>query len=178
MFSFKNLNSGFPTPLLLLLVLFLHCAPEVPGGEFAWASSNDQDLEELEKALLIEQNYRVSRTQLYFYDHETIWCVYHMESGNYNRNGEYTIALFEKNNTPNPVEIELREARLEIDQKRAFLRQKYGPLKPGTYLLKVALNSNVFDEIQFHIIPPDGPAAAREWKDNEEEKDEIVRYSS
>ena len=38
-----------------------------------------------------------------------------------------------------------------------YIRQFYENLDPGRYLLKIAYDSQVVDQVEFTVIPPEGP---------------------
>ena len=169
--------------LFLILTVFLGgaCGGRIEG-HFGWSSTDDRGLEEPRKSLLTERVYRLGRKQLYFYNYETIWWVYNFREGSPKPGELVAAALYENNNTPTPVEVDLRQIPAEEDGSLVFIRQQYDPLPPGRYLLKIAIESKVVDQVGFEIVPPGGPAAMGGNEEPEsnsgEEQDEILRYSS
>lgn len=167
-------------PLFLLLGA-LACQSEF-RGEFAWAASDDREIREPELSLLSTESYRLGRRRLYFFDYETIRWVYRLESGRLGPKENLVVALYEAKNTPTPVELDLREVAVEMQEGLPVIRQAFDPLPAGRYLVKIAHRAKVFDEVMFEVVPPDGPGAV-EHQDDEEERpeeqaDDILRYSS
>ncbi|MCB1320519.1 MAG: hypothetical protein KDK34_09720 [Leptospiraceae bacterium] len=170
--------------LILACVALPGCEPEVHGS-FAWSSTDDRDVMEPERSLLVETEFRIQRERLYFYDYETIWWVYQIQSGYYDEN-EFLAALYENNLTPDPVLVDLRRVELLEDGCCDYIRQFYEELPPGRYLLNIAHQSNVVDSVEFQVIPPEGPAMIHgndfenldDEPDQGAEVDELLRFSS
>lgn len=181
--SFRILKSGsaFSCAVPLLMILLLAGCSLNVKGQFGWSSTDDRGMVEPEKGLLVESEYRLGREHLYFYDYETVWWIYKIEHGFYDRT-KFIAALYEKNIAPEPVEIDLRPVNVEKEESGfTYIRQYYDPLRPGNYVLKIAHKSIIVDEVEFHIVPPGGPAALGEEDEAEAEEsqpDEILRYSS
>jgi len=84
------------------------------------------------------------------------------------------------------VEVDLREIPLEKNENFVYIRQQYDPLKPGRYLLKIAHDSAVIDQVEFQVTPPGGPGARsgsripeeEEKRPEDGEEDPITKYSS
>lgn len=165
---------------LLLLVAFSACRLNQISGEFGWSGADDRDLKEPEKSLLVETEFRFGRQRLYFFDYQTIWWIYELEKTPpmVDRNS-FLAALYELKNTPDPVEVDLRSVSLDRREgEKPRIRQYYEPLRPGKYLLKLAYKSQVFDQVEFDVVPPGGPAALVHNGDEETvEEDPILRFS-
>ncbi|MCR9141182.1 MAG: hypothetical protein NXI24_02950 [bacterium] len=148
----------------LLLAVALACALVFGGacnrevrGTFAWASNDDRGIQEPERSLLLATEFRIGREDLYFFDYESIWWIYQIQGGSYEANG-FLAALYENNLTPDPVEVDLRRVPIQRDGCCDYIRQYYEDLAPGRYLLKIAHNSQVVDQVEFYVVPPEGPA--------------------
>lgn len=184
--------------------LFVLMQPACSGnihGSFAWAGNDDRGIEEPERSLLLTTEFRIGRDDLFFFDYETIWWIYQIRSGSYDESG-FLAALYENNLTPDPVEVDLRRVPIQRDGCCDYIRQFYENLDPGRYLLKIAYDSQVVDQVEFTVIPPEGPGgidaerARRQGTEdlsgddfddeygpgdanrNEIETDDILRYSS
>lgn len=164
--------------LFVLLVTFLGGCSSRIKGEFGWSSVDDRGIEEPELGLLVENRYRIAREQIYFYDYESIWWIYLIDSGSYDRD-EFLAALYLNNMTPDPVEVDLRHVTVQrTGFNDGFIRQKYDPLDPGNYVLKIAYKSDVIDQVEFTVEKMEGlsdydPLRAEEFVP----EDEIIRYS-
>lgn len=172
-------RSAFLLLSAFLAFSFTGCSLAI-RGQFGWSSTDDRGLVEPEKSLLMESEFKLTRQNLYFYDYETIWWIYRIEGGLYDKTA-FLAALYENNVAPEPVEIDLRPVSLQKTGESSFIRQYYDPLKPGNYILKIAHKSVVIDQVEFHIVPPGGPrdlGAEEEENLEETEPDEIIRYSS
>ncbi len=148
-------------------------------GEFGWASTDDRGIVEPELSLLQETEFRLARENLYFFDYETIWWVYEIRGGPYDA-ASFLAALYEDNNTPEPVERDLRRVLVREGSGGEYIRQYYEPLEPGQYLLKIAHESVVIDQVRFNVVPPGGPREMGEDSEefeNDSGTDEILLYS-
>ncbi|MCB1175368.1 MAG: hypothetical protein KDK39_17470 [Leptospiraceae bacterium] len=170
-------------PLLLVLSLTA-CDSASLSGDFGWARVDDRGIEDPERSLLIATEFRLQRENLYFYDYETIWWTYQIKGSYYNKD-EFLAALYENNNTPAPVLYDLRRLQLARNDCCDMIRQKYADLRTGRYLLKIAYKSAVFDQVEFRVVPPEGPRGLIEAEDPDENRlefdddnlDEIELYS-
>lgn len=126
-------------------------------GEFGWATTDDRELSDLERTLLAVSEYRIGRDGLYFEDYQTLWWMYQINEGP--ADAEYLVALYENDNTPQPVAVDLRRVQPEIVHERTIIRQQYEQLSPGRYLLKIAYKSREVDQVEFMVTPPGGPAS-------------------
>ena len=166
------------TMLPFFLMARLGCEQPI-RGEFGWSSTDDRDLEEPELSLHMPRTYRLARKNLFFFDYETLWMVYQIHGGDYDKDENFLVALFENNNTPNPVEADLRQVQVQMDDKVGFIRQQYDPLAPGKYLLKIAYISDVFDQIEFQVVSPSEPEELQDDSEGQDaETDDLLRYST
>lgn len=168
--------------LIILALILSSCSAHIKG-DFAWSSADDRGIEEPELGLLVENEFRYARERIYFYNYETIWWAYMIQEGSYEED-RFIAALYENNLSPEPVEIDLRQVRVtRTGFTRGFIRQKYEPLHTGNYLLRLAYESRIIDEVEFHVIPPGGAHGIQEEDDlpifdrEGEEVDEIIKYS-
>jgi len=161
---------------LCFFIVAVSCGRNPPSGEFGWARTDDRNLNEYEQTFLAPDKYRMGRENLYFFDYETIWWFYEIQSGSYSRDG-FVGALYENNNTPEPVEINIRNLPVVRGDGRDYIRQFYDPLPPGRYLLRIAHKSIIVDEVNFIVVPPGGPAAMILEDDESETGDPIIKYS-
>lgn len=141
---------------LALLIFITACSGGIKG-DFGWSRTDDRDIREPEISLLQETEFRFERENLYFFDHETIWWAYQIREGGYDREG-FLAALYENNNTPDPVLFDLRRVSLVQSGCCDYIRQSYERLEPGRYLLKIAYDSVPFDQVNFTVVPPEGPS--------------------
>ena len=156
--------------------LFISCSSEITG-EFGWARTDDRDIEDLEKIVTHVREYNLDVDYLHFYAHETIWWMYIIRSGSYEKDG-FLAALYENNNTPQPVEVDLRQVYVEESSGEEMIRQSYSPLSPGRYLLRLMHNSVIIDEKDFIVMPSPGTIDFNEEVYEDQKKiDPIMKYS-
>ena len=164
--------------LILSFAFFSSCQKSKITGEFGWSATDDRGIQEPELGLLVETEFRYGREDLFFYDYETVWWIYQINSGSY-KPDEFLAVLYENTGSPDPVEVDLRQVRVEKQAGRGFIRQKYEGLEPGRYILKIAHESRAIDQVEFEIVPPEGPAGDREFQDRSTgDGDEILEFSS
>ncbi len=170
------------TPFLLALALSACNKPL--KGEFGWSSVDDRGVEEPELSLLIEDQFQYGRDDLYFYSYETVWWIYQIQEGSFQDAG-FMASLYRENKTPDPLEIDMRHVSVtRTGFREGVIRQKYDPLQTGDYILKIAYNSSVVDQVEFHIVPPGGTHAIDNYYDGdmgedipEESRDDLKYYS-
>lgn len=171
--------------LTLIAFLFPSCSGEI-RGEFGWSAVDDRGILEPERSLLTEREFRLGRENLYFYNYETIWWIYKIDQGSYDAD-DFIAVLYEHNYSPEPVEVDMRRVTVhDAGWNSGYIRQSYTPLKPGSYILKIAHKSAIVDEVHFQVVPRGGPSAINgddfipdDTADGDEENvDEIIRYSS
>ncbi len=151
-FLFRISNRLFTRFYLLLLVWIHFIACGGIDGQFGWASRDNRGITEPERSLLVETEFRIEDKALYFYDYETIWWIYQITGGMYFDDG-FLVALYENNNTPHPVLLDLRKPHLSSGDCCDYIRYYYEDLKVGRYLLRIAYDSQVIDEAGFFVLP-------------------------
>ncbi len=159
--------------LILLLVSGLLQCNQTIRGEFGFSAVDRRDSDALEKTLLTETEFRLGRENLYFYDYETIWWIYRMEEGPYMR-GEFLVSLYENNLTPEPVEVDIRHVDVVRQGHVGIIQQRYEPLRPGDYILKIAQHAKVVDEARFRILPGQPDV---EESENSDESEDLRKYA-
>lgn len=156
--------------LLLLVVGLAACRGKI-HGEFGFNPVDRRDSGVLERAVVLETEFRLGRQNLFFHDYETIFWIYRMESGPYSQ-GDFLVSLYETGRTPQPVEIDMRHVDVEKQRGAGVIRQRYEPLKPGDYIIRIAQHSKVVDEAAFRVLPSEEEADVPD-----DATDEIIKYS-
>jgi len=175
-------NSNMRRYLAVLFVIFLFSCKDEPRGEFGWAATDDRGISQVESMLSFVSEYKIKREGVFFYDYQTIWWIYEIHSGMFEQ-GSFLAALYEHNNTPEPVEVDLRPVTVVKSGGKTFIPQHYEPLQPGKYVLKIAYKSVIIDQVEFRIYPEGGPSRLQRKSDDErldedaESDDELIRNS-
>lgn len=159
--------------VLPLVAGFSQCRPPI-RGEFGFSPVDRRDSDALEKTLLTETEFRLGRENLYFYDHETIWWIYRMEEGPYSQ-GDFLVSLYENNLTPEPVEVDMRHVDVMKQGSIGIIQQRYEPLRPGDYILKIAQHARVVDEARFRVLP--GEPEVEDEDSVSDESDDLRKYA-
>ena len=120
-------------------------------GEFGWSTQNNHGINRAEREFLQESTFRMGRRNLYFSSRNTIWWIYQINGGFYFADG-FLAALYENNNTPQPVLVKLQKSSLIEDNGGDFIRSHYDGLRPGYYILRVAYDSKPVDEAAFVVF--------------------------
>lgn len=157
--------------LAVLLALTLNCG--APKGNFGWATSLDEGISEIDKEFHVQTEYQMMREDLVFSPNETIHFVYAFKS-HVSAKDEFYFSLNRK--SIDYLEIDLR--RKTIEEGASVIRDSFSGLEVGDYLLKVAYEGDVFDQVEFKVFPEDGYFT--ENLDREltgEIQDDIIRYS-
>ncbi|MBL8018841.1 MAG: hypothetical protein JNM27_04170 [Leptospirales bacterium] len=162
--------------LLLCQLLISTACSRTIHGEFGFSPVDRRESEPLERTILLETEFRLGRENLYFYDYQTIWWIYRMESGPYSQ-GDFLVSLYEDSLTPEPVEVDMRHVDVERQHGVGIIRQRYEPLKPGDYIIRIAQHSHVVDQANFRILPSEDESNTIEEGDSADSGDEILRYS-
>ena len=159
----------------ILLLAFPACIPEI-RGEFGWASWDNRGTDKAERKLRIVRKFYLNRENLHFSDYETIYWIYRITSGFY-FNDKFLATLYEDNYTPQPILIDMREASLFEGDPYDYIRYYYEGLKPGPYLLRIAYNSKIIDDVKFLVFPKkeEEPLPRREYRDEEEDELYMIR---
>jgi hypothetical protein len=156
--------------VLTAVVLLAACRGPI-RGEFGFSPVDRRDSGVLERAVVLETEFRLGRENLFFHDNETIFWIYRMEAGPYSQ-GNFLVSLNETGRTPQPVEIDLRHVDVEKQHGVGVIRQRYEPLKPGDYIIRIAQHSTVVDEAAFRVLPSE-----EEPEVTDDSTDEIITYS-
>jgi len=166
------------TITLSLTMIALSACSQTVKGEFGFSAVDRRDSDALEKTILLATEFRLGRENLYFYDYQTIWWIYRIESGPYS-SGDFLVSLYENNLTPEPVEVDMRHVDVERQNQVGIIRQRYEPLKPGDYIVRIAQHSQFVDEAAFRVLPSEEePETGDDNPDAESSQtDEIVKYS-
>lgn len=159
------------TRFALVLCLILAACSKKITGEFGFSPVDRRDSGVLERNVVLETEFRLGRENLFFQDTQTIFWVYRMESGPYSQ-GDFLVSLYETGRTPQPVEIDMRHVDVEKQHGAGIIRQRYEPLKPGDYLIRIAQHSRVVDEAVFRVL-----SSEEEVSSEDDSTDEIIRYS-
>lgn len=154
---------------IFTLLAFGACSGKIVG-EFGFSPVDRRDSDVLEKSMVLETEFRLGRQNLFFHDYQTIFWIYRMESGPYSK-GDFLVSLYETGRTPQPVEIDMRHVDVEKQHGTGVIRQRYEPLKPGDYMIRIAQHSTVVDEAAFRVLSSEEEAEASD------DTDEIIKYS-
>lgn len=168
--SYLNQNKRLLVSSMLLSLIFANCT-ETPTGEFGWAPRDERDMEEMEIEGSIPVEYRIERENLIFDDRDTIWWIYRLKR--IPMNPEFLAALYIDTLAPEPVQLYLRTATPVRRESGYIIRQYFEPLQPGRYRLVIGFESEVIDEVQFHVHPSSG----WDFPSEAEEPDDILRFS-
>ncbi|MCC5815295.1 MAG: hypothetical protein JJT78_11100 [Leptospira sp.] len=156
---------------VILFLLVINCGS--PKGNFGWTTTMDEGISEIDREFKLQTQFQMSREDLFFSLDETIHFVYIFES-RVSHKDEFFFSLNKK--SIDYLEIDLR--RKSIEEGNPIIRDKYRGLDIGDYRLKVAYEGDVFDEVDFKVMPDDEYFKAGSEEDlTEESTDEIIRYS-
>ncbi|WCL49984.1 hypothetical protein [Leptospira sp. GIMC2001] len=158
--------------LALVFSIFLVSCGD-PKGNFGWAVSFEEGTSELDKDFNVQTEFTMTREDLIFSPQDTIHFVYVFDSGA-SPEKEFYFSLNKK--SIDYLEIDLR--RKMIEEGNAVIRDSYIGLGVGEYLLKAAFEGDVFDQVEFKVLPEDGFFTESLERDlSTEIEDEIIRYS-
>lgn len=160
-------------------VFSISCAQAIKG-EFAWAPVYDRDMPDFERSLNHPTSFRFGREHLYFGESDTIWWIYRIQRTGLVK-GDLLAVLYSLSGSPEPVEIDLRQVKIEKSGEQKIIRQYYNPLPLGDYRLALAAKDQPFDRVEFSIVRDDeihAPSGVMpgDTYSGEGEAD-IVRYS-
>lgn len=158
-------------------ITMLTSCNQPPTGRFGWAAVQDQNLSPLEHRLLMQTEFRLANDRLFFREDDTIWWIFRLESGFYDKE-QFLAALYSVGESPEPVEIDLRQVIPEEEGSHDVIRQYYEPLEPGRYILKIAYESVPVSQVEFVVLEARNP-----WEDSshpaeEAPYDDILHYST
>lgn len=155
------------------------CAQAIKG-EFAWAPVYDGDMPDFEKSLNHPTSFRFGRERLYFGESDTIWWIYRIHRTGLVK-GDLLAVLYSLSGSPEPVEIDLRQVKIEKSGGQKIIRQHYNPLPLGDYRLALAAKDQPFDRVEFSVVRDDeihSPSGVMPGDSyTGEGESDIVRYS-
>lgn len=163
--------------LALLSLFFLFACDQKPKGQFGWAAVQDDDLGPLEQRLLMQTEFKLAQDRLFFHENDTIWWIFRLEGGFYNED-RFLAALYTVGESPEPVEIDLRQVIPESTEKGDVIRQYYEPLEPGRYVLKIAYESVPISQVEFTVLEAPDPWDDGHYSLEEAPYDDILHYST
>lgn len=156
---------------VLSVLLSTHCGGY--KGEFGWATTIDEGISPLEQEFMIQTQFEMTREDLFFTPEDTIHFVYSFSSY-VSKDDEFFLSLNRK--SIDYLEVDLR--RKKIEEGKPIIRDSYRSLEVGDYILKLAYEGEVFDEVGFKVMPEDGYFTDNLERDlMDETEDDIIRYS-
>lgn len=166
----------FPKKVLLTLLLFsffsiIHCGP--PSGEFGFATTNDEEIDIIEKELYNATDYIVTRNNLYFTPKDTIHYLYTFKRSPGSK--EFVVTL--QKESLGFVEIDLKKKTPGED---GLIKDRFSNLEVGRYQLNLVYDQEVIDSVIFNVIYEEGYSSQLDGLENdteEKEEDEIIKYS-
>ncbi|EMY76320.1 putative lipoprotein [Leptospira weilii serovar Ranarum str. ICFT] len=119
-----------------------------PTGEFGWALLDEEKFNILEKKIMTVEEYTITRRNLIFPDDKTIRYIYRF-SGSVSETAETYVSLSRFQLGYNEMDV-LRKRPNPISKT---IEGSFQDLSPGKYLLKIAYEGDVIDEVEFLIRP-------------------------
>jgi hypothetical protein len=154
-----------------ILLFIWNCGEH--SGRFGWATSVSGDLGVLERQFYVPTQFEMTREELYFSPGDTIHFVYEFDSS-VAPTDEFLFSLNKK--SIDYLEIDLRIKTIE--EGKPVIRDHYTGLNVGEYLLKIAYEGEVFDTVEFQVLPDESYFVENLDSDgNPDTEDEIIRYS-
>ncbi|EKO13906.1 MULTISPECIES: LIC_12238 family plasminogen-binding lipoprotein [Leptospira] len=117
-----------------------------PTGEFGWALLDEEKFNIIEKKIMTVGEYTVTRQNLIFPDDKTICYIYRF-SRSVSESAETYVSLSKFQLGYNEMDV-LRKRPNPISQT---IEGSFQGLSPGKYLLKVAYEGDVIDEVEFLV---------------------------
>ncbi|MBM9501909.1 hypothetical protein JWG44_16765 [Leptospira sp. 201903071] len=136
---------------LLFLILFSTTACFKPTGDFGWAVMDEEKFNILEKKIMTVGEYTITRENLIFPDDKTIHYIYRF-SRSVPETAETYVSLSRFQLGYNELDV-LRKRPNPISKT---IEGSFQGLTPGKYLLKVAYEGDVIDEVEFLVRTPKG----------------------
>ncbi|MEM7183804.1 MAG: hypothetical protein AAF518_23060, partial [Spirochaetota bacterium] len=127
---------------LLLLSFLFFSACGIPSGEFGWHALRNDDMDILEKELVVISEYTMTKQNLYFSPLDTIHYIYKF-SRSPGRKKEFIITLEKK--SLGYVEIELKKKHIETSTN--YLKDKFSNLDAGKYRVNLVFDENIIDTV-------------------------------
>ncbi|AOP33649.1 hypothetical protein A0128_07200 [Leptospira tipperaryensis] len=135
--------------LILTFVLSTSCFK--PTGDFGWAVMDEEKFNVLEKKIMTVGEYTITRENLIFPDDKTIHYIYRF-SRSVPETAETYVSLSRFQLGYNELDV-LRKRPNPISKT---IEGSFQGLTPGKYLLKVAYEGDVIDEVEFLVRTPKG----------------------
>ncbi|EMJ93415.1 LIC_12238 family plasminogen-binding lipoprotein [Leptospira alstonii] len=133
---------------MITFIFSLTSACFKPTGEFGWALLDEEKLNILEKKIMTVGEYTITRKNLIFPDDKTIRYIYRF-SGSISENAETYVSLSRFQLGYNEMDV-LRKRPNPISKT---IEGSFQDLSPGKYLLKIAYEGDVIDEVEFLVRP-------------------------
>lgn len=141
---------SFRAVLLSLIFIFsTNCFK--PTGEFGWAVMDEEKFNILEKKIMTVGEYTITRENLIFPDDKTIHYIYRFSRA-VPETAETYVSLSRFQLGYNELDV-LRKRPNPISKT---IEGSFQGLTPGKYLLKVAYEGDVIDEVEFLVRTPQG----------------------
>jgi hypothetical protein len=166
--------------VFILFLFFISCGGK---GDFAWSPVPLGEEKRLGTIVHPPLEYVHKRDHLEFHENETIHYLYRFASSP-GLGEEYDFILGQIELDPktfkplSPFYIYIDKHRKGLEFGSPFVRDHWGPLAVGEYVLKVVQEGDVLDEIYFKILPLESYVSAEkqlEWE--EKGGDEIIHFS-
>lgn len=164
--------------IFLLVAFTVNCGHSV--GEFGWAVTKSEIDDPMFHFTNVHTDFIMARENLTFEIDDTIHYIYTLPPGNlfsfldFSGSGEYKVALDKE--SLGFVEIDLK--RKKIEQGNNLLRGSFSDLEPGNYRIKIVLEEEVIDSLDFKVLPKDSYYSGLDESDSGgNETDEIIKYS-
>ena len=145
-------------------------------GRFAFHTIDSSELNLIEKKWFRPRVFHSKKPPIIFYEDQILWYSYELNRPSYQKN--YVTSLSQKKMIWS--EIKLFNEKLELRKKSLVAR--LGQLNRGNYLIKVFIDENMLDQIQFEILPSRDNIVIDydniEDLESENIKDDILFYSS
>ncbi|MDI7196364.1 hypothetical protein QMM61_06550 [Leptospira santarosai] len=117
-----------------------------PTGEFGWALLDEEKLNILEKKIMTVGEYTITRENLIFPDDKSIYYIYRF-SRSVPETAETYVSLSRFQLGYNEMDV-LRKRPNPISKT---IEGSFQRLSPGKYLLKIAYEGDVIDEVEFLV---------------------------
>ncbi|EQA52729.1 LIC_12238 family plasminogen-binding lipoprotein [Leptospira kmetyi] len=117
-----------------------------PTGEFGWALLDEEKFDVLEKKIMTVGEYTITRENLIFSDDKTIRYIYRF-SRSVPETAETYVSLSRFQLGYNEMDV-LRKRPNPVSKT---IEGSFQGLSPGKYLLKVAYEGDVIDEVEFLV---------------------------
>jgi hypothetical protein len=159
--------------LIIITILFINNCES--NGQFGWAITRDQGKEILEKELSQITEYKMMNENLIFSPMDTIHYVYILPTNPLNSiSADDEIYVSLEKESLGYIEIDIKKKLIESSSNS--LNDKFKNLEVGHYIMKIGVNGDLRDSVEFDIVPDEG-YELHESSKIEDEKDDILKYS-